>query len=111
MFASLNGETKTLLHLAPQISWLRNYDHFQFFRNKPIYENFNRGDVLTAGLNAWLPWALGRTAFGAEVRHEQLYSGNLGLDLKPEQRFPIAGQSADKKDEKGIWRTAKGSLA
>ena len=45
------------------------------------------------------------------MRHEQLYSGNLGLDLKPEQRFPIAGQSADKKDETGIWRTAKGSLA
>ena len=111
VFASLKGETKTLLHVAPQISWLRNYDHFQFFRNTPIYENFNRGDVLTAGLNAWLPWSLGRTAFGAEVRHEQLYSGNLGFDLKPEQRFLIAGQSADKKDDKGIWKTAKGSLA
>lgn len=110
-FASIKGETKSRVHVSPQVSWLRNYDHYQFVRHTPKYENFNRSDVLTGGLNAWLPWALGRTAVGGEVRHEQLFSGNLGRDLDPTQRFAIPGQTRDKQDDKGIWRTAEGSLA
>lgn len=109
--ASVKAETKGKIHIAPQISWLRNYDHFQFFRNTPKYENFNRGDVLTAGLNLWTAWSLGRTAIGGEVRHENIYSGNLGRDINVDQRFRIPGQSLDKKDDKGIWRTHDGNLA
>ena len=57
LLAGVRAETKGRLHLAPQVSWLRNADHFQFVRNTPTYENFNRGDVFTLGLNAWTDWA------------------------------------------------------
>ena len=66
---------------------------------------------LRAGLNLWTAWSLGRTAIGGEVRHENIYSGNLGRDINVDQRFRIPGQSLDKKDDKGIWRTHDGNLA
>ena len=111
LLAGVRAETKGRLHLAPQVSWLRNADHFQFVRNTPTYENFNRGDVFTLGLNAWTGWAAGRTAFGAEMRQELIYSGNLGRDLDSTHWIAIGGKHADRRDDKGVWRDNDGSIA
>lgn len=88
---SVKGETKGRVHLAPQISWLRNVDHYQLVRGTATGENFNRSDVYTAGINAWTQWALGRTAVGAEVREEGLYSTSLGYELDASQQFHVRG--------------------
>ncbi len=91
-FVSARAETKGRIHLAPTLSWLRNVDHFQLIRGTHQAENFHRGDVFTAGLNAWTQWALGRTALGAELRQEGIYSSNLGRPMDSTQYFRVHGQ-------------------
>ena len=78
---SARAETKGRVHLVPQVSWVRSLDHYQLTKDSPKGENFHMSDVWTAGLNAWVPWKLGRTAFGAEVREEEIFSTNLGRPL------------------------------
>lgn len=89
---SARAETKGRLHLSPQLSWVRSLDHFQLIRHSETGENFHRGDVFAASLNAYTDWALGRTAIGAELREEVIYSTNLGRELTEEQWVSIAGQ-------------------
>lgn len=89
---SARAESKGRVHLAPQLSWVRSLDHFQLIRNAETGENFHRGDVFTAGLNAFTDWALGRTAIGAEMREEVIYSTNLGRELSEEQYVGIPGE-------------------
>ena len=86
---ALQAESKGRVHLMPQISWVRSLDHFQLIKDSQTGENFHRGDVFTASLNAWTQWALGRTAVGAEVREESIYSTNLGRDLSEDQYVDI----------------------
>lgn len=92
-FLSAKAETKGRVHLSPQVSWLRNVDHYQLIHNSSRGENFNRSDVYTLGLNAWTAWALGRTAFGAELREEGIYSSNLGRPMDESQYFRVPGET------------------
>lgn len=78
---SASGETKGRFHFTPQLSWVRSLDHFQLTKGSTSGENFHRGDVFTVSLGAWTEWALGRTAAGAELREESIYSTNLGKEL------------------------------
>ena len=88
---SARAESKGRVHLVPQVSWVRSLDHFQLIKGSTTGENFHRGDVFTAAINAWTQWALGRTAFGAEVRNENIYSTNLGDKLSvPEGHYTHA---------------------
>ncbi|MFV3037495.1 hypothetical protein ACNI5A_30670, partial [Klebsiella pneumoniae] len=48
--------------------------------------------VYTATLNAWTEWKLGRTAMGAEVREEGIYSTSLGREMDETQHFPVRGE-------------------
>lgn len=89
---SARAETRGRIHLAPQVSWLRSVDHYQLTRHSSAGENFHRSDVYTLGLNAWTQWALGRTAFGAELREEEIFSTSLGRDLEEGQTEPVRGQ-------------------
>lgn len=89
---SVRGESKGRLHLSPSVSWLRSVDHFQLIRDTPTGENFHRGDVFTAGLNGWVSWWGGRTALGAEVCEEAIYSTNLGRPLDESQYVDIPRQ-------------------
>lgn len=89
---SAKAETKGRVHLVPQVSWLRNVDHYQLIHNTKTGENFNRNDVYTAGVNAWTSWALGRTAVGAEMREEGIYSTNLGRPMDASQHFAVPGE-------------------
>lgn len=88
---SLRGEWSGRIHLAPQVSWMRNYDHYQLTRNSDFGECFNRTEILNFGLSAWTKWCLGRTAFGAEYRHESLYSRNLGKPIAESEWISIPG--------------------
>ena len=70
-------------HLRPTIYWNRTMDRFELFRDDPdIYPfNYHRTDVYGVNLNGHFDWTLGRTAIGAELRNEDLISGNLGEPL------------------------------
>lgn len=89
---SARAETKGRVHLIPQISWVRSLDHYQLTHHSDKGENFHRGDVFTAGLNAWTDWLLGRTAVGAELREEAIYSTNLGRELSADRFVGIPGE-------------------
>ncbi|MBP3773774.1 MAG: TonB-dependent receptor [Bacteroidaceae bacterium] len=90
--ASFKGQTRRgKIRLAPRLSWVRSLDHFQLIRHTHTAENFHRNDVLTAGLSAHTQWALGRTAWGGEVRHEGIMSTNLGKPLDVSQQVHVEG--------------------
>lgn len=100
---SARAETKGRFHVAPQVSWVRSLDHFQLTKGSTAGENFHRGDVYTAALNAWTQWKLGRTAVGAEVREEVIYSTNLGRPLTEDQYVGIpreTGRYYTRKDDR-----------
>lgn len=92
--AAVRAETKGRVHIAPSFSWMRNVDHFQLIRDVHRAENVHRGDVYTAGLNMWTQWALGRTAVGAEMRQEGIYSSNLGKPMDATEYFRVHGQDS-----------------
>lgn len=83
-YTALQGENKKgLVHFHPSIYWNRNTDRFELFHNNADKYPFNyhRSDVFGVNINAYFDWILGRTAFGAELRNEDLVSGNLGEKL------------------------------
>ena len=96
LYTAIQGETKRgRLHFAPSIYWNQNRDRYEGYRNQPekMKYNYNRTDVYGVNLNAYFDWAAGRTAFGGELRNEDLVSGNLGETLN--QTHHIAGTDRD----------------
>ncbi|MCR4774094.1 MAG: TonB-dependent receptor [Prevotella sp.] len=91
--ASVKADIKLLrddaLHILPSLYYDRDYDHYQLIRNMAGAENgenYHRTDFYGGGLNAYLSWALGKTAIGGEVRKERILSTALG-ELMDESRF------------------------
>lgn len=84
-FASLKFETGRKLHVNPSIYWRRHQDKFELFRNNPASwykgHNYHLTDVFGSKLDSWFSWALGKTAFGAEIRSENIWSNVLGTSL------------------------------
>jgi len=84
-FASLKFESGTKIHLTPSIYWRRNQDKFELFRSDPASwytgHNYHLTDVFGSNLNAWFSSLLGKTAFGSEIRSENVWSNVLGLPL------------------------------
>lgn len=102
---SLRVETKSRIHLASQTSWLRSLDHYQLTKHSSTNENFHRNDVFTVGVNAWTQWKMGRTAIGAELREETVFSTNLGHALQEDQYVGIPhekGRFYTKQDDRTI---------
>lgn len=94
-FASLKFETGTKIHLTPSVYWRRHQDRFELFRNNPATwyagHNYHLTDVFGSNLNAWVESSLGKTAFGAEIRTENVWSNVLGDTLtKP---IEVPGES------------------
>lgn len=84
IYTAVQAETKGgAFHFRPSIYWNRNLDRYEGYRNRPdmMKFNYNRTDVYGVNLNSYFDWAAGRTAFGAEMRNEDLVSGNLGEPL------------------------------
>lgn len=92
-FAALSLQTDGRIHFCPRLSWNRNTDHYQWKRDTPEGENHNRTDVYDIGLNIWIESHLGRTAIGADIRHEKLLSRNMGHLLPESEWVPIPGQN------------------
>lgn len=83
-YTAIQGENKRgVVHFRPAVYWNRSMDRFELFRDAPekYPYNYHRTDVWGLNLNAWFDWALGRTAFGAELRDEDIVSTNLGEPL------------------------------
>ena len=84
LFTALQGElTAGQLHLRPNIYWNRSHDRFELIRGSEdkVPFNYHRTDVFGINLNSYFDWLLGRTAFGAEFRNEDIVSTNLGEPL------------------------------
>jgi iron complex outermembrane receptor protein len=83
-FTALQG-TLTLgsLHLKPSAYWNLSCDRFELIRGDESKVPFNSHctNVLGFNMNSWMEWAAGRTAFGAELRNEDIVSSNLGEPL------------------------------
>ena len=82
-YTMVQAETKGFLHFKPAVYWNRSYDRYEGYRDKPevMRYNYNRTDVFGLNLNSYFETVLGKTAFGAEFRNEDLISGNLGEPL------------------------------
>jgi vitamin B12 transporter len=87
-FASLKFETGTKIHITPSIYWRQHQDRFELFRSEPTIwpvwykgHNYHLTDVFGSNLNAWFESAFGKTAFGAEIRTENVWSNVLGKAL------------------------------
>ena len=83
-FTALQAENKLgLLHLKPSIYWNHQEDRFELFRDNEAAcpFNYHRTEVMGVNVNAYVDWAGGRTALGADLRNEDLLSGNLGEKL------------------------------
>lgn len=103
-FTALQAENKQgKFHIRPSIYWNRSMDRFELFRGAPqkYAYNYHRTDVYGVNLNAYFDWSLGRTAFGAELRHEELVSTNLGEKLE----CPHHIHGTDRNYTNGINRT------
>ncbi len=84
IYTALQGEaTAGPLHLRPSVYWNRSYDRFELIRGTetPVPYNHHRTDVFGINMNSWFDSPLGRTAFGAEFRNEDIVSSNLGEPL------------------------------
>ena len=96
LYSAIQGETKRgRLHFSPNIYWNQNRDRYEGYRGQAekMKFNYNRTDVYGVSLNSYFDWSIGRTAFGAEVRNEDLMSGNLGEFLS--QTHHIKGTDRD----------------
>ena len=93
LYAALQGDAKLgKLHLAPSLYWNQNRDHYEGYRGEPerMKYNHNRTNVYGVNLSSYFDWTWGRTAFGAEIRNEDLVSGNLGEPLsKPHGDYTL----------------------
>lgn len=81
------------LHITPTLSWNRWYDHYQWHKGSPAGENFHRVDTYALGIDNWIAWKGGRTAFGVEARHEGILSTKLGEPLEESAWEEVGGLS------------------
>ena len=96
LYSAIQGETKQgQFHLSGNIYWNQNRDRYEGYRGQPekMPYNYNRTDVYGVSISNYFDWVAGRTAFGAELRNEDLVSGNLGEPLS--QTHHIRGTDRD----------------
>ena len=96
LYSAIQAETEQrMFHLSGNIYWNQNRDRYEGYRGQPekMKYNYNRTDVYGVSLSNYFDWAAGRTAFGAELRNEDLVSGNLGEPLS--QTHHIRGTDRD----------------
>lgn len=93
-YTAVQAETKGFLHFKPAVYWNRTEDRFELFRDHPEKNPYNhhQTDVYGLHLNNYFSTRWGKTAFGAEMRHESIVSTNLGEPL--EEAKDISGTEA-----------------
>ena len=103
-FTAIQAETKgKWFHFMPSVYWNHSTDRFELIRDgaDKYPFNYHRTNVLGVNLNSYFDWKLGRTAFGAEFRNEDLVSGNLGEPLNN----PIHIHGTDRDYDHGLNRS------
>ena len=92
-FVAVRSEGRGLLHITPAIYWNHGEDRFELFRGEPDKYPFNyhKTNVIGANLNGYVDSRLGRTAFGAEARHEAIRSTNLGEKIDNPKGVYVCG--------------------
>ena len=90
-------------HFQPSMYWNHSTDCFELFRDgaDKYPFNYHRTNVFGVNLNSYFDWLLGRTAFGAEFRNEDLVSGNLGEPLSK----PLSIHGTDRFYDHGLNRS------
>ena len=69
------------LEIKPTVYYNKFLDHYQLIHGKTgaaAGENYHNLDVVGASVNAHMSWALGKTAVGADLRHEHILSTAYG---------------------------------
>ncbi len=79
-FVALQAETKGFIHFLPKAYWTQATDHFELAKGDASVSPFNDHRTTTCGvdLNSYFTSRLGKTAFGAEMRNEDVISTVLG---------------------------------
>lgn len=103
-FSSLQLATKGRLSTNTQLYWHRTLDRFELIRSDaPAWyagPNHHRTDVSGVSTNVALTSKLGKSALGAEVRHEEVLSSVLG---NPRHRPSGNYTHGDERTELGIY--------
>lgn len=103
-YTALQAENRIgRVHIHPSAWWNHNEDRFELIRGSEsaVPFNYHRSDVAGVGFNSWFDWMLGRTAVGAELKNENLVSGNLGEPLAEPKHI----KGTDRDYTKGLNRT------
>ena len=82
ILSSAKIETATPIKFATQLSWCRDYDHFQLVRNEHFGENHHRTDALSFAPELKKHWGQGISTLKLNYRHEKILSTNLGVPIK-----------------------------
>ncbi len=82
-FAAIQAQTHGFIKFRPAIYWNRGQDRFELIRGNAdkVAFNHHRTNVWGVNLNSWFETVIGKTAFGAEMRNEDIISTNLGETL------------------------------
>ena len=92
LLTSLRFKSNSTINLTPSVYWRRHQDRFELFRyDKPDWyqrHNFHLTDVFGLNVNSWFRSIVGKTAFGAEIRSENIWSNVLGDILSNEIKVP-----------------------
>ncbi len=103
LFSSLGFETGERIRIKPSLYWRRHHDRFELFRNNvdaPSWyagHNYHMTDVFGGSVNAIIPWQLGKTSIGGEVRAENIWSNNIGSEM--DQHLDVPGESGAQFDK------------
>ncbi len=93
-FTSVKSTFGNRIKITPALYWRRNQDRFELFRNESpdwyVGHNYHMTDVFGGTLNVVIPWSLGKTSFGGEVRSESIWSNNIGNSV--ENPKPVPGE-------------------
>ncbi len=78
-FASVALTAGSIVKVSPKLYWRRHQDRYMLKKEDPsFYDNHHLTDVYGASVNASMPWFLGTTSLGGEMRGENVWSNNLG---------------------------------
>ena len=91
------------LEIKPTVYYNKFIDHYQLIHGKTgaqAGENYHNLDVMGASVNAHMSWLLGKTAVGADLRHEHILSTAYG-ELMAERDWENIHGSDRKYDHKG----------
>lgn len=93
-FASVKLTSGDRVKISPAVYWRRHQDRFELFRDNPASwytsHNYHLTDVFGGNFNAVIPWAIGKTSLGGEVRSENVWSNVLGFEM--DQPIDVPGE-------------------